>query len=146
MSAGHRYEVLELETVDFGTMDLKTVSADMVVESENGATIVVTDPFNVLGGVMDLRQWWQEYGPDKSVRILPKRIQLREILYAIWAPDAEAGKLRIQQYRHKFEGDCWLDGAWQLRTQPGPMFAEYELNFLIDAKSFRKQPAIQFIN
>ena len=146
MKPGHRYEIVELETKDFGTWDFCGVLAAMVVESENGATVVITDPADALRGVLNLDQWRRDFGTNMGGP-LPKRVHLDAIVYDIWAPDAKAGVMRSQRYRHEFTGPCWIDGACQLRHPgPGPMFAGYALNFLVDTKNFPRQTAIQFVN
>lgn len=145
MSAGHWYEVLELDTVAFGKMDLSSESAAMVVESKMGATIIVTDPMDVLGGLVSIPEWFRRHGVKRSDDI-PEQIMLRSITYAIWALDADSRRVRFQPYRHPFKQACWLGPDWELRTRAVSMFGKFDLADLVDSEAFRGQPAIQFTN
>lgn len=144
MKRGHRYEILELETMSFGTWSFDSVLASMFVEGPRGATIVLTDPADALRGVLDLRQWGREFCPDFPDPC-PARVYLRRVKYDLWVPDNEGGFLRSQWYEHPFEQDTWLDGAMRLRTRAQAMFEGFALNFLVDSRRFTGQRAVQFV-
>lgn len=127
------YNVDVLRT-DHGNLNFdERHAAQLIIRSSNDAQILVTNPANVLDGLLPL-----------SELLKTSRTKLRSIQYTIiGTPDGS--KVHTQRYKHDFTGDVLVDDALNLRAVRGALFIPYQLDVLLDTNRFPKVTAIQFI-
>lgn len=109
-------------------------SAILLVRSSSDAQIVVTNPANVLDGLIPLSELLG--GATKT--------SLRSIQYTIIGT-ADGSKVHTQRYKHDFTTNVKLDNSLNLIPTKGALFIPYQLDVLLDTRKFPKVTAIQFI-
>lgn len=127
------YSVDVIKT-DHGNLNFDDAhAAQLIVRNSNDAQILVTNPANVLDGLLPL-----------SELLRTTKTRLRSIQYTIiGTPDGS--KVHTQRYKHDFTTDVTLDNELNLRTSRGALFIPYQLDVLLDTNRFPKVTAIQFI-
>lgn len=109
-------------------------SAILLVRSSSDAQIVVTNPANVLDGLIPLSELLG--GATKT--------SLRSIQYTIIGT-ADGSKVHTQRYKHDFTTNVKLDNSLNMIPTKGALFIPYQLDVLLDTRKFPKVTAIQFI-
>jgi len=131
----HFYSVEELVLADGSKVRFDDqLAAQLIVLDHQRGQLVVTTPGNVLDGPVSM-----------SEVIGKKWAKLSEIRYAIIGT-ADYKRVHHQKYHHQFKAETVIDKEWRITTDAKALFVPYQLDVLLDTKSFPKVTAVQFIS